>query len=114
MDEPINRADAFEKALQERDQQQYVLRLYVAGMTNRSLDAIASIKKICEEHLQGRYDIDVIDIYQHPELAKDNHVLAAPTLVKELPLPLRKFIGRLTNEERVLKGLDILPKNEKH
>jgi len=112
MDEPKNKADEFEKALRERNRRYYVFRLYVAGMTPGSLEAISSIRSICEEHLQGCYEIDVIDIYQHPEMAKENHVLAAPTLVKELPLPLRKFIGRLSNEERILKGLDILPKHE--
>lgn len=112
MDKPINRADDFEKALQDRDQQKYILRLYVAGMTSRSREAIASIKKLCEEHLQGRYEIEIIDIYLHPEQAKNQHVIAAPTLIKELPLPLRKFIGSLSDKERILKGLDILPKGE--
>jgi len=107
MKEPTNRADDFEKALQDRGHQKYVLRLYVAGMTPRSRESISAVKNLCEEHLKGRYEIEVIDIYQHPELAKDRQVIAAPTLVKELPLPLRKFIGRLTDEERILKGLDI-------
>lgn len=111
MGEPKNQAQAFEKALQDRGRQRYVLRLYVAGMTPRSMESITSIKKICEEHLQGRYEIEVIDIYQHPELAKEQQVIAAPTLIKELPLPLRKFIGRLSEEERILKGLDIQPKD---
>ena len=110
MDEPKNKREEFEKALQDRAQQRYVLRLYVAGMTPRSMESITSIKKICEEHLQGRYEIEVIDIYQHPELAKERQVVAAPTLIKEPPLPLRKFIGRLSEVERILKGLDIQPK----
>lgn len=110
MKEPKNRAGDFEKALQDRDRQRYVLRLYVAGMTPRSMESISSIRRICEKHLKGRYEIEVIDIYQHPELTREQQVIAAPTLIKELPLPLRKFIGRLADEERILKGLDILPK----
>jgi circadian clock protein KaiB len=110
MAEPINRADDFERALQDRGNQKYVLRLFVAGMTPRSMEAISSIRKICEEHLNGRYEIEVIDIYQHPEMARQEQILAAPTLIKELPLPLRKFIGRLSDEERILKGLDVRPK----
>jgi len=110
VDKSKNRAADFEKALKASDQQKYVLRLYVAGMTPRSMEAIASIKSICEEHLLGRYEIEVIDIYQQPELAKEQQVLAAPTLIKALPLPLRKFIGTLSDRERILTGLDIVPK----
>ncbi|MHC1792090.1 circadian clock KaiB family protein [Solidesulfovibrio sp.] len=107
---PKNRADDFEKALEARSQQHYVLRLYVAGMTPRSIEAISSLKDICEGHLKGRYAIEVIDISERPELAKEQQVLAVPTLIKILPLPLRKFIGSLSDEERILKGLDIQPK----
>ncbi|AGW14178.1 circadian clock KaiB family protein [Megalodesulfovibrio gigas] len=110
MHEAKNWSDDFEKALKAHDQQQYVLRLFVAGMTPRSMEAISSIKDICEGHLKGRYEIDVVDIYEYPELAKEQQVLAVPTLVKLLPLPLRKFIGSLSDEERILKGLDIQPK----
>jgi len=110
MIEPKNRAGDFEMALKARDQEKYVLRLYVAGMTPRSLEAISSIKDICEGHLKGRYEIEVIDIYERPELAKDQQILAVPTLIKTLPLPLRRFIGSLSDEERILKGLDIQPK----
>lgn len=110
MDKPIDRADDFEKAIQDRGQQKYVLRLYVAGMTPRSREAITSIKKLCEQHLQGRYEIEILDIYQHPGLARKQQVIAAPTLIKELPLPLRKFIGSLSDEVRILKGLDVQPK----
>lgn len=108
--EPKNKAGEFEKALLQRRTQGYVLSLYVAGMTPRSQEAITAIKKLCEEHLKGRYEIEVIDIYQHPDLAKEQQVVAAPTLIKTLPLPLRKFIGRLSDEERILKGLDISSK----
>jgi circadian clock protein KaiB len=85
----------------------YVLRLYVTGMTPRSTEAIATIKAICEQYLQGRYDLEVIDLYQRPALAKDEQIIAVPTLVKKLPHPLRKLIGNLSDEERVLLGLDL-------
>ena len=91
--------------------ERYVLRLYVTGMTPRSTEAIATIKAICEEHLHGRYDLEVIDIYQHPQLAKDEQIIAVPTLVKKLPAPLRRFIGNLSEKERVLLGLDLRRKN---
>jgi circadian clock protein KaiB len=110
MIEPKNRANDFERALKSRDQQKYVLRLYVAGMTPRSIEAISSLKDICEGHMKGRYEIAVIDISERPELAKEQQVLAVPTLIKILPLPLRRFIGSLSDEERILKGLDIQPK----
>ncbi len=85
----------------------YLLRLYVTGMTPRSTRALATIKAICEEHLHGRYDLEVIDIYQYPELAAEEQIIAAPTLVKKLPPPLRRFIGDLADVERVLLGLDL-------
>src|SRR5688500_15342348 len=86
----------FDKVLAREPEERYVLRLYVTGMTPRSTEAIASIKAICEEHLEGRYDLEVIDIYQHPQLAKDEQIIAVPTLVKKLPAPLRRFIGNLS------------------
>ena len=99
---------AFEKTLNQSDKTgRYDLRLYVTGMTTRSIEAVAAIKAICEEHLQGRYELQVIDIYQHPELAKDEQIIAAPTLVKKLPAPLRHLIGNLSDTERVLVGLDL-------
>ena len=88
-------------------QERYIFRLYVTGMTPRSTQAFAAIKALCEEHLQGRYDLEVIDIYQHPQLAKDEQIIAVPTLVKELPAPLRRLIGDLSDTERVLLGLDL-------
>lgn len=88
----------------------FVLRLYVTGMTPRSVKAIENIKRLCEEHLQGRYDLEVIDVYQHPELAEDAQLLAAPTMIKELPLPLRRFVGDMSNEEKILVRLDLQPK----
>ena len=89
---------------------QYVLRLYVAGMTPRSARAIANIKEICGEHLKGRYDLKVIDIYQQPVLARGERIIAAPTLIRKLPPPLRRIIGDLSDRERVLIGLDLKPK----
>jgi circadian clock protein KaiB len=101
-----------EPSFEKKDPETYVLRLYVTGLTARSQRAIANIKKICEEHLHGRYDLEVIDIYQHPTLAKGEQILAAPTLIKKLPLPLRSFIGDLSNTERVLLGLDLRAGNK--
>ena len=88
-------------------QSHYIMRLYVAGMTPRSRSAIENIRQICDEHCRGGYDLEVIDIYQQPERAREAQVIAAPTLVKKLPLPLRKLIGDMSDEERVLVGLDI-------
>jgi circadian clock protein KaiB len=87
----------------------YDLRLYVAGQTPKSLQAFRNLKKICEEHLQGRYHIEVIDLMVHPQLAKGDQILAIPTLVRRLPEPLRKIIGDLSDTERVLVGLDLVP-----
>jgi circadian clock protein KaiB len=108
--EPKDVTEAFEQALQESGTEQYVLRLYVTGMTPRSGQAIANIKQICDEHLQGRYDLDVIDIYQRPSLAAGEQIIAVPTLIKKLPPPLRRLIGDLSDTEQVLLGLDIKPK----
>ena len=83
------------------------LRLYVAGQTARSLTAFANLKKICEEHLQSAYSIEVIDLLKDPQLAKGDQILALPTLVRKLPEPMKKIIGDLSNTERVLVGLDI-------
>ncbi len=88
----------------------YVLRLYVAGQTPKSLQAFENLKKISEQHLKGRYTIEVIDLVKNPRLAKDDQILAIPTLVRKLPEPLKKIIGDLSNTERVLVGLDIRPK----
>jgi circadian clock protein KaiB len=103
----------FEKVMQESGTEKYVLRLYVTGMTPKSINAIENIRKICEENLQGRYDLEVIDIYQQPEYAKKEQLLAAPTLIKKLPLPLRRFIGDMSNKEKIIVGLDLVPKKEK-
>jgi circadian clock protein KaiB len=88
----------------------YILKLYVAGLSPKSATAIANIKKICEENLQGRYQLDVIDLYQQPQLAAGEQIIAIPTLIRKLPPPLRRIIGDLSNTERVLVGLDIRKK----
>jgi circadian clock protein KaiB len=88
----------------------FILRLYVAGQTPKSLIAFANLKKICEEHLKGQYSIEVVDLQENPTLASDDQILAIPTLVRKLPVPMRKIIGDLSNTERVLIGLDLLPR----
>jgi circadian clock protein KaiB len=85
------------------------LRLYVAGQTSKSITAFANLKRICEEHLEGKYRIEVIDLLLNPQLAKGDQILALPTLVRKLPSPVKKIIGDLSNTERVLVGLDIKP-----
>ncbi len=105
-----NQAAEFERALSRSTQKQYLLRLYVTGTTPKSMRAIANIKGICEQHLKGRYELEVIDIYQQKDLAKKADILAAPTLIKRLPLPLRKMIGDMANTQRMLVGLDLRPK----
>lgn len=92
-----------------RADERYDLRLYVAGHTDRSVRAIANLKRICEEHLAGRYSVEVIDLQLQPQLASGDQIMALPTLVRRLPPPLKKIIGDLSNEERVLLGLDVRP-----
>ena len=89
----------------------YILRLYVAGSTGRSLKAVYNLRKICEEHLPD-YELEVIDIYQDPEAAREAQVIAEPTLVKKLPLPIRKFVGDLSNTQKILVGLDIYKRQD--
>jgi circadian clock protein KaiB len=101
---------ALKKARIEQDEERYVLRLYVSGATPRSAHAIANIKKICEDELQGRYDLEVIDMYQQPEAANGDQIIAVPTLIKTLPFPLRRIIGDLSNTEQVLVGLGLQPR----
>ena len=99
----------FAQATGARPAEQWKLRLYVAGQTPRSLAALANLKRLCEEHLKGRYRIEVIDLLATPTLAKDDQILAIPTLVRRLPEPVRRIIGDLSNTERVLVGLDLIP-----
>jgi circadian clock protein KaiB len=95
--------------LENDDAETWVLRLYVAGQTPKSMMALANLRKYCEEHLVGRYQLEVIDLLVHPQLAEGDQILAIPTLVRKVPVPIRKIIGDLSNEERVLVGLDIRP-----
>ena len=103
----LTTTEAFEQALQNPERSNYVLRLYVAGNTPKSNQSIMYLRKICEEHLQGRYHLEVIDIQQQPELAKGDQIIAVPTLIKKLPLPLRRMIGDLSKTDRILIGLDL-------
>lgn len=96
---------------QECDEERWLLRLYVAGMSPNSRRALENTKKICEEHLRGRYKLDIIDIYQQPILAREDQIVAVPTLVKLIPTPIRKFIGDMSNIERILQSLDLRNKN---
>ena len=102
--------EAIEAASLEAKNQQYVLRLYVAGLTPRSQEAIRTMTALCEEHLAGRCKLEVIDIYQNPVLAKGEQIIAVPTLIKKLPLPLRKIIGSMADTDKILVGLDLKPK----
>ena len=97
----------FDLTISELSRNKYILRLYITGTTNRSVLALTNLKKICEEYLEGRYELEVIDLYQMPSLAKDEQIIAAPTLVKKLPLPFRRIIGDMSNIEKVLLGLDL-------
>jgi circadian clock protein KaiB len=97
---------AFEAAAADMDRH-YLLRLYTNGSSSRSIKAIANLRKLCEEHLEGRHELEIVDISKNPELAIAEQVIAAPTLIKMLPLPLRRFIGDLSQTERILIGLDL-------
>jgi circadian clock protein KaiB len=101
----------FEKAAVRQDPATYVFRLYVAGMTPKSTQAIANIRELCKKHLAGRYELEVVDIYQQPKLTKEDQIIASPTLIKKLPLPLRRFIGDMSDTDKFLVGIDLKPKN---
>lgn len=105
---PTNKTDST-KAKPAEPAEYWELRLYVAGQTSKSLAALANLKRLCEERLQGRYAIEVIDLLKTPQLAQNDQILALPTLVKKLPPPMRRIIGDLSNTERVLVGLDLKP-----
>jgi circadian clock protein KaiB len=100
----------FEQTLAELENQHYYLRLYIAGTTPRSIRALQRIKSICETYLQGRYELEVIDVYQSSEQLQLDNIVVIPTLIKQLPLPLQRMIGDLSDTEKVLFGLDIVPK----
>ena len=94
----------------DKEQEYYILRLYIAGQTNKSITAFANLKRLCEEQLQGRYEIEVVDLVENPKLAREDQIVALPTLVRRLPPPIRKIIGDLSDTERVLVGLDLVPR----
>lgn len=100
-------AETDQPGMEQDGEKVYLLRLYVAGQTRKSLTAFANLKNICEEHLEGRYKIEVVDLLEKPQLAKGDQILAIPTLVRQLPPPIKKIIGDLSNTERVLVGLDL-------
>jgi circadian clock protein KaiB len=102
----------FEKAVATRKPEKYVLRLYVTGMTPKSTRAVTNVRTLCEQYLRGAYELKVIDIYQQPKLAAGEQIIATPTLIKQLPLPLRKLIGDISDTERFLVGIDLKQKSE--
>jgi len=109
-----NATKAFEDALKgpALRRAKFILRLYVTGSSARSLSAVRNLKKICEEHFPDDYDLEVIDIYKNPTAAREEQIIAAPTLVKQLPQPLRRFVGDLSNTQSILVGLDIYKRQE--
>lgn len=106
-------AEDFDMKISALGKDRYILRLYITGTTSRSVLAITNLKKICEEYLEGRYELEVVDLYQKPNLAKGDQIIAAPTLIKKLPLPFRRIIGDMSNKEKVLLGLDLREVKEK-
>lgn len=107
---PTDSTAQYERALAGRDEQVYVLRLYISGVSPKSVRALTNLKKFCEEHLAGRYELEVIDVYQQPTLAAGEQIVAVPTLIKKLPAPLRRMIGDMSDAERILLGIDLKPK----
>jgi circadian clock protein KaiB len=99
--------EEFEDSLRNADKEIYVLKLYITGMTPNSKRAVENIKNICEEYLKGRYELEIVDIYQQPELAQGEQIIAVPTLIKSLPTPFRKLIGDMSNKEKILVGLNL-------
>jgi circadian clock protein KaiB len=99
--------DDLDLTVSKQGKDKYILRLYITGSTIRSVLAITNLKKICEEYLEGRFELEVIDLYQHPSLAKGEQIIAAPTLIKKLPLPFRRIIGDMSDKDKVLLGLDL-------
>lgn len=98
----------YERVVRTGRREEYVLRLYVTGMTTRAIRAIENVRAICDEHLRGRYDLAVVDVYQQPVLASQEQIIAAPTLVKVFPLPVRRMVGDMSQRDRVLLGLDLI------
>jgi len=107
----ISATKRFEKAIVSEVKEKYVLRLYITGMTPRSQEALRKLNKVCREYLGNNYELEVIDIYQQPILGKGDQIIAVPTLIKKLPLPLRRLIGDFSQESRIILGLDLKPKS---
>lgn len=106
-----NKIDEYENELiSEKKGDTYILRLFIAGINPKSRDAIENLRKILEENLKDRYELEIIDIYQQPIFAKDNQIIAAPTLLKELPPPLQRFVGIMSNKEKILLGMNVKKK----
>jgi len=105
----LSEAELLERAARKAGRQKYVLRLYIAGLTPRSREALRTVTSICANELAGRCDLEVIDLYEQPTLAKGEQIVAVPTLIKKLPRPLRRFIGTMADKEKLLVGLDLLP-----
>lgn len=105
----MSESDDFEASVNNTEKGRYVLRLFITGMTPNSKRAVENIKKICEEYLAGRYDLQVVDIYQQPSLAEGEQIIAAPTLIKIKPAPVKRLIGDMSDTEKVLSGLGIRP-----
>jgi circadian clock protein KaiB len=99
--------EKFEMTATDKSEDKYLLSLYITGSTSKSVLAITNLKKICEEYLEGKYELEVIDLYKNPLVAREEQIIAAPTLIKKLPLPFRRIIGDMSNEEKVLMGLDL-------
>ena len=106
----ISATDRFEEAIVRSVRDKYILRLYITGMTPRSQEALRKLKKVCHEYMSDNYELEVIDIYQQPVLAKGDQIIAVPTLIKKLPLPLRRMIGDFSQEDRIVLGLDLKSK----
>ena len=108
MDEKTNKYNEFEEIIETNKRDgKYLLRLFVAGINPKSKRAIENLREVCEENLKGQYELEIIDIYQQPIFAKEGKIIAAPTLIKELPLPIRRFVGDLSDKQKLLLGLDI-------
>jgi circadian clock protein KaiB len=105
--DPGDATERFEQLASQPNQDIYVLRLYLSGLTPRSTEALAALRTVCEQYLQGRYQLEVIDLFQYPDRAENDEVVATPTLVKALPPPLRRLVGDLSNTERLLVGLQL-------
>lgn len=101
--------DELAEVLERKSIEEYVLCLYIANLGDKSIEAIKNIKKICDENLEGRYRLEVVDIRQQPAIARESQIIATPTLIKESPLPLRRLVGNMSNTQRVLTGLDLCP-----